>query len=286
MNLFTPILVTGADARSYLQGQLTCDIDKLTRNNALLACCNSAQGRVQAVFTLIERSDGIILLVVPEMADRTIARLRKYILRSKVTIEDAGTRLSISGLTASQLTQSGAARLDAVSTHQQSETGSVVRWHDAQVERYILIASSDVAGLPSLTRNEWLLFDIRAGLPHIFPETHEAFVAQMLNLDLLSGISFEKGCYTGQEIIARTHFRGTIKRRMYRFVAATAPPAPGARLLVNGEHAGDVAYAAATDGGCELLAVISLSHEETILTADQSSASFTRSSLPYQLSPK
>ena len=283
MNLFTPILVTGTDARSYLQGQLTCDIDKLTRNNALLASCNSAQGRVQAVLTVIERTDGIVLLVVPEIAERTITRLRKYILRSKVTIEDASPRLNACGLTAQQLNQAGTAGLDTVSTHQQMGNGSVVRWHDTQIERYVLIAPSSVGVHPSLMRDEWLLCDIRAGLPHVFSETHETFVAQMLNLDLLGGISFEKGCYTGQEIIARTHFRGTIKRRMNRFAAECLPPAPGTRLSANGEPAGEVVYAVATGTGCELLAVVPLTHTESLLALADSNLALSRLPMPYPI---
>jgi folate-binding protein YgfZ len=110
-----------------------------------------------------------------------------------------------------------------------------------------------------------LLSQLRAGIPHVFPETHEAFVAQMLNLDLLGGISFEKGCYTGQEIIARAHFRGAVKRRMFRFAANCTPPAPAHKILSNGEHAGDVVYAAETSHGCELLAVISLAHADSAL---------------------
>ena len=87
----------------------------------------------------------------------------------------------------------------------------------------------------------------------------------MLNLDLLGGISFEKGCYTGQEIIARTHFRGAIKRRMFRFECACPPPAPGTRSPRGEQHAGDVVDAAATSTGCELLAVISLAQQDAEL---------------------
>jgi len=230
MNLFTPILVSGPDARAFLQGQLTCDVDKLTSDKSLLACCNSAQGRVQAVMTVLERDQGIVLLVVSSMAEQTMQRLRKYVLRSKVSIEDASARLS-----------------------------------NIQIER------------------DSLLEQLRAGIPHIFPETHEAFVAQMLNLDALGGISFEKGCYTGQEIIARAHFRGAVKRRMYRFAANCSPPPPGTRLMASDEHAGDVVYAAATEQGCELLAVVSLTHAETRLSLNNSTEPLTKLSLPYSL---
>ncbi len=112
---------------------------------------------------------------------------------------------------------------------------------------------------------QWRLAEIRSGLPQVLPETHESFVAQMLNLDLLSGISFDKGCYTGQEIIARTQYRGAIKRRMFRFSAACPPPQPGTRILQGDQHAGDVVDAAATPEGCELLAVVSLAQRDAAL---------------------
>ncbi len=231
-NLFTPILVSGTDARSFLQGQLTCDINTLTRDKPLLACVNSAQGRVQAVINVIEHDAGIVLHVVSSMAERTIQRLRKYTLRSKVTIES----------------------LD-----------------------------SSLATAYDLEPTAPLLSQLRAGIPHVFPETHEAFIAQMLNLDLLGGISFEKGCYTGQEIIARTHFRGAVKRRMFRFAANCAPAAPATRIVSNGEHAGDVVYAAAVDDGCELLAVINLSQADATLTLDDGVA-LTKLALPHSIS--
>jgi len=123
----------------------------------------------------------------------------------------------------------------------------------------------DLAEPRAYREPEWRLAGIRAGLPQVYPETHEAFVAQMLNLDLLGGVSFEKGCYTGQEIIARTHFRGAIKRRMFRFECASPPPAPAARILAGDQHAGDVVDAAPTSEGCELLAVISLAQQDAVL---------------------
>ena len=233
MSFLSSIRVTGSDAHVFLQGQLTCDMDMLTRDKPLLAACNSAQGRVQAVLTVASLSDGIELRVVTAMAERTVQRLRKYVLRAKVKI-DIATDLSV-------VEFPGGNPVDATNP---------------------------------------LLSQLRAGIPHVFPETHEAFVAQMLNLDTLGGISFEKGCYTGQEIIARTHFRGAVKRRMFRFAANCPPPAPGTRLLAVGDHAGDVVYAAQTDQGCELLAVVSLAHAESALTFDPETT-LTKLSLPY-----
>jgi folate-binding protein YgfZ len=231
--LFTSILVSGADARTFLQGQLSCDIDTLTRDKPLLASLNSPQGRVQAVLSLQEVDEGIVLSVVSSMAERTVQRLRKYVLRSKVKIE---------------------------------------------------VVDSPLTQAPGPTPQAQLLSQLRAGIPHVFPETHEAFVAQMLNLDVLGGISFEKGCYTGQEIIARAHFRGAVKRRMFRFAANCAPAPPGTRLISNGEHAGDVVYAAATEDGCELLAVVSLAQADAALALENGTA-LTKLSLPYSPPP-
>jgi tRNA-modifying protein YgfZ len=227
------LLVSGADTRSFLQGQLSADVDTLTPARAVLASCNSAQGRVQAVLWLVAHSDGIALVLPASMVERTAARLRKYVLRSKVQIE----------------------------------------------------ALPAAIGLPQphpYREPEWRLAGIRAGLPQVYPETHETFVAQMLNLDLLGGVSFEKGCYTGQEIIARTHFRGAIKRRMFRFEGAGPPPVPGTRILLGEQHAGDVVDAAATSGGCELLAVINLAHQDAELVLGNG-AQLKKLALPYSV---
>jgi len=106
----------------------------------------------------------------------------------------------------------------------------------------------------------------------------------MLNLDLLGGISFEKGCYTGQEIIARTHYRGAVKRRMFRFGAACAPPAPGTRVLSAGQHAGDVVDSAPAGEGCELLAVVSLAQANQALQLDDTQQSPLHGlPLPYEV---
>jgi folate-binding protein YgfZ len=226
--------VSGADARPFLQGQLSADIEALGPSQALLASCNSAQGRVQAVLWVVARSDDIALILPASMVERTATRLQKYVLRSRVKIE-------------------------------------------------ALPAAVDPPEPHAYREREWRLAGIRAGLPQVYPQTHEAFVAQMLNLDLLGGVSFEKGCYTGQEIIARTHFRGAIKRRMFRFACASPPPAPATRILAGEQHAGDVVDAAATSEGCELLAVISLAQQDAALELESSRAGLRRLLLPYSV---
>jgi tRNA-modifying protein YgfZ len=234
-SLLGSLLVSGADARSFLQGQLSADIDALTPARALPASCNSAQGRVQAVLWLTERADGIALLLPASLTERIAARLRKYVLRSKVKIDESP-------------------------------------------------AAPGIVEPAAYRDRDWQLAGIRAGLPQVYPETYESFVAQMLNLDLLGGIAFEKGCYTGQEIIARTHFRGAIKRRMFRFRSEGPPPAPGTRVLAGEQHAGDVVDAAATSEGCELLAVVSLAQQDAELELESDrGVGIKKLPLPYSL---
>jgi tRNA-modifying protein YgfZ len=234
-SLLGSLLVSGADARSFLQGQLSADIDALTPARALPASCNSAQGRVQAVLWLTERADGIALLLPASLTERIAARLRKYVLRSQVKIDESP-------------------------------------------------AAAGIVEPAAYRERDWQLAGIRAGLPQVYPETYESFVAQMLNLDLLGGIAFEKGCYTGQEIIARTHFRGAIKRRMFRFGSEGPPPAPGTRVLAGEQHAGDVVDAAATSEGCELLAVVSLAQQDAELELESDrGVGIKKLPLPYSL---
>jgi folate-binding protein YgfZ len=149
-----------------------------------------------------------------------------------------------------------------------------------------LPAAVDLPEPHAYREQDWRLAGIRAGLPQVYPQTHEAFVAQMLNLDLLGGVSFDKGCYTGQEIIARTHFRGAIKRRMLRFECASPPPAPATRILAGDQHAGDVVDSAATSAGCELLAVISLAQQDAVLELETNrGVALRRLPLPYSVVP-
>ena len=269
---FTVIAVTGPDAKSFLQGQLSVDLDRLTPARAELAACSSAQGRVQAVLWLIERSDALLLVLPTSIAAATLIRLHKYVLRAKVKLA-ISTRFSV-------FAASGLPVLGEVRTHIEEGERSYVQWPGG--ERVLCLAPPDAGEPDAGVALAWHRADIAAGLPQVFPETIESFVAQMLNLDALGGISFEKGCYTGQEIIARMHFRGAAKRRMFRLRSEGEPPSPGSRIVVDGQHAGDVADAVAADHGAEILAVISLSQADAALQLE-SGALLTRLPLPYQV---
>ena len=269
------VMVSGADARVYLQGQVTADLDALSSSRAQLACCNSPQGRVQAVFWMLERTDGIVLVLPAAMLDATVLRLRKYVLRAKAKIEPA-KHLQVGVMPRSGLPAD--VTLSEPGSHR--EIGSVSYFTLPGMEDVLVLGP--LSSPPDAVReHHWHLSHLRAGLPQVYPETHEAFVAQMLNIDLLGGISFEKGCYTGQEIIARAHFRGTVKRRMFLFHSSGPAPAPGTRVLAGEQHAGDVIDAAAAEEGCDILAVVSLAQIGSELHVDGQDAALSRQSLPY-----
>jgi folate-binding protein YgfZ len=271
------IQVTGADARTYLQGQLTADMNALTHERVLMAACNSAQGRVQGILWMIDRADGLTAIVPDSMQARILDRLRKYVLRAKVTLQ-ANESLAVGrALPETEITPS-------VGVH--VEQAGVSQFTLAPSLHLVVAPASDMAE-PSAHALRSRLDQIRAGIPQIYPETHEAFVAQMLNLDTLGAISFEKGCYTGQEIIARAHYRGTVKRRMFRFECDSTSPVPGTRVLSSGQHAGEVVDAAATANGCELLAVINLAQIDAPLEIESAPGQqLKRLPLPYEQEEK
>jgi folate-binding protein YgfZ len=271
------LLVSGPDARNFLQGQLTADLAASAPERITLAACNSPQGRVQAVLWLVERPDGIALLLPRGLLESIAARLRRYVLRAKVTI-DAG-RLHVGLIDKPDaFKEHGHDRL-----HRVEDGTSYLRW---SAHRHALtIQPHEVRGHDAERELQWRCDHLRAGLPQVYPETHEQFVAQMLNLDVLDGISFAKGCYTGQEIIARTHYRGAIKRRMFRFRAPCSPPAPGTRVVAGDQHAGDVVDSIPNASGCELLAVVSLAHMNDALTLQTAEGQhpLERLALPYEV---
>jgi tRNA-modifying protein YgfZ len=260
--------VRGADVVSFLQGQLSQDVTRLAPDTSLLAGYHNPQGRVIALLRMVQLAAGDVLLVLPrELAAPVAARLSKYILRAKVRLADESAHWRVSALV--REVQPGAAPAaplpDAVE-------GAVSRTGDShlvcvggQPVRLLLFAPVDTAGtLPAgciaADAEQWARLEIGAGVPQVFAATSEEFVAQMLNLDALGAIAFDKGCYTGQEVIARAHFRGRVKRRMQRFVARNAGPlAPGsAGVLGDGRTFKVVQSVTLPDGATEFLAVAPL----------------------------
>ena len=243
---------TGPDALSFLQGQLSNDTQRLTDNTSLLAAYSNAQGRVVALIYLLPHSSGVIAILPREILQPTMERMRKFILRAKVKIEDAGDSLAVAGYFGTMPESSGGySEADGVGVAPVARDKNRF-WLIGAPQKF---ADADAAGARRI-ENEWRLADIRAGLPQIYAATSEAFVAQMLNLDLLDGISFTKGCYTGQEIIARTQHLGRIKRRLYRLSLPAGTWSIGQALRLSDGRQGRLTEVIENGGGVEALAVL------------------------------
>ncbi len=257
---------TGPDAQSFLQGQISNDTRRLSENRSLLASYSSPQGRVLALMHLLPHSSGVAAILPSELIPPTMEALRRFVLRAKVKIEDGGEALSVAGLHGTEGLRS--AGIDAPSGSSYTEKDGIgIAAVNGDRSRYWIIgaagslAEHGLAGDASRVErieHHWRLADIRAGLPQIYLATREAFVAQMLNLDLLDGISFSKGCYTGQEIVARTQHLGRIKRRLYRLRLPPGDWHIGAPLHLSDGRTGRIVEAIRAGDGFEVLAVLNL----------------------------
>ena len=269
------IAVRGPDARRFLQGQVSQEVTGQPMDRVVLAGLHNPQGRTAAILRLVPIAGDVVLLGVPtEIAAAVIQRLRRYVLRAKLTLEDASAAWQAVGLGGPQAgrTLEAAGLMPAgAGVGALARDGERLAWrHATEPQRFIVLAPRAIA-LPAGweatneadARRDWQVADVAAGLAQVYAATAEAFVAQMLNLDVLQAISFEKGCYTGQEVIARAHYRGRVKRRMQRFVtaaAAAAPLRPGdAGTLADGRHFKVVDAATLPDGRVAFLAVAPLS---------------------------
>jgi len=260
----------GPDARKFLQGQLSNDMSRLSGEQALLAGYHNVQGRAIALLRLIELTPEDFLAILPrELVGALATRLGKFILRAKVKLSDESAAWQVHGVLvgpeADSAAAAHAAMLPPPGGAREVDGTRIVRIGESP-PRLLLVRPVDsppLAGHAPLSLSDWQLAVVAAGEPQVYAATSEEFVAQMLNLDLIEGISFEKGCYTGQEVIARAHFRGRVKRRMQRFITeAAAALAPGdTARLADGRALTVVQAAQHADGRCEFLAVTALSAE-------------------------
>ena len=241
--------VGGDDRVDFLQGQLCADIGALAAGRGVLTALNNRQGRAFCTALAVPAADAILLALPESQLGDTLARLKMYVLRAKVELDAAGKEAPLAGL---RVDDAGGLPATAWETAGSNTDSPVIRL-PGDAPRWLAFGSA--AGVVGDDR--WHYDDVRAGLPGVYPATREQFLPQSLNLDALGGISFEKGCYVGQEIIARLHFRGTVKRRMYLFEAptGTAAPTPGTELVADGKSIGKVVDAAASGEGTIALAV-------------------------------
>lgn len=268
------IAVSGDEGVPFLQGQFTNDVREVSPEHSQLSSHCSPKGRMLANFRLFQRGETLYLQLPGESLPPLLKRLGMFVLRAKVSLQDATdqlVRIGIAGACAPQL-------LGARFAHLPNESGDTTHPNDltlirlpGQTPRFEIIGPAEpvqdlwrhlASKATPVNADFWALLDLRAGIPTVYPQTTEAFVPQMANMQLIDGVSFRKGCYTGQEIVARMQYLGKLKRRMYlAHVDTDRPPAPGDELFspatASGQGTGKIVDARpAPEGGYDLLAVI------------------------------
>lgn len=262
---------TGGDARSFLHAQLTNSIEGLSETRAVQAGWCSAKGRLLATVLVIPTAEGFLLQLARDLAPAVRKRLGMFILRSKVKLEDESDRWAQYGVQG----ESAQALLRQLGLPMPGELLGMTRAGDRIAiaigpARHIVILPAAAAeeierqiGRPAAPAEDWVLEDIRAGRPLVTGATQEMYVPQMLNLHELGAIDFKKGCYPGQEIVARTQYRGQLKRKMvYATLASQEALSPGQPLYSDelpGQESGSVVNAVRNGSTWELLAVVPVS---------------------------
>ncbi|MFP5497099.1 folate-binding protein YgfZ [Pseudomonas sp. P7779] len=261
------LAVRGADAAKFLQGQLTCNLNYLSDTQASLGARCTQKGRMQSSFRILLQGDGVLLAMATELLEPQLADLKKYAVFSKSKLTDESAAWARFGVSDADQVLAG------LGLQLPAETDSVVRSDDliairvspgraelwAPAAQAQTLHSQLAAQLHEGELNQWLLGQIRAGIGQVMPQTRELFIPQMLNLQAVGGVSFKKGCYTGQEIVARMQYLGKLKRRLYRLsLNAGELPEPGTPLFSPNHNSaiGEVVIAARADQAIELLAVL------------------------------
>lgn len=271
------IRVTGDDAESFLQGQLTNDVRDVNENHYQMNALCTPKGRMRYSFRLFRMGDDYYIQLPQESSQSLIKRLQMFVLMSKVILSDLSSELvqiGLAGDCAESMINEHFTQLPSSAGGAVCEKSIAVLNLPGDRPRFALVGQLD--DLTSLWENFlqrnaspadpefWSLLDIRAGIPTITSSTAEAFVPQMTNMQLIDGLSFTKGCYTGQEIVARMKYLGKLKRRMYlAHVQSDHSPKPGEELFSSGSESGQgagkvVNVAASPAGGYEMLTVVEI----------------------------
>jgi len=315
------VAITGADAVSFLQGQLTNDVAALNANTAILAGYCTPKGRLLATLVLWRSStnpENLFALIKADIAPTVVKRLSMYVLRAKARLTI--TPLQVYGLNASTQSVEGEGLPESPEPYTVVHASNnswiaAPRANDAPARWWRVNGTGqwqpeEASGLaPGLSvpadpaieatdpsaisprLSEWQAADIAAGLPWTVQSTQDLFIPQTLNMDLIGGVSFTKGCYPGQEVVARSHYRGTVKRRMAYGTAqhaSTDPVAPATDIFdanKPGSPVGRVINIAQTDEQLHLLMEVQLADLQTadfrLESAD--GPAITLQSLPYEI---
>lgn len=303
---YSVIRVSGVDAEKFLQGQFSCDVREVSNKQSRMGTANTAKGRAYAVFRIAKQGDDYLIRLPSAIANDFCERLNKYIVFSKATLslESNVCIIGFAGESSAlnHLLNTEAALPSNLDDCMQLDDNLIIKvpsekttrfeiWSDLSTAQSLL--SPDSQTQPTIKRATqalWNWSEISEGIADIYPETQESYVPQMLNLQHLNAISFKKGCYTGQEIVARMKYLGKLKKEMFLLSAANGQPAsPGADIYEKntGKKIGSIVRAIgdASAKSNLLLAVldIEVAKANTPLSlSEQCSQVFTYLPLPYK----
>ena len=246
------LTVSGKDAASFLQGQTTCDIKALIDSRPGLGAYCNAKGRAISTFIVIKRQESYLLILTCDLLDTVRKKLQMYVLRADVQLTDHSDDLCITGIANIEVIPQ-----ENLYVYPQLDNGFLFIGNLEETRQFWSELTQQQT-IKLINSSAWLGLDIKAGIPWLYTQTSEEFVPQMLNLDKLGAISFDKGCYTGQEIVARTHYLGKNKRAMYQAQCmATTDIPPGCMVTDNQDVVmGTVVLAATHENATQLLVVL------------------------------
>ncbi len=297
------IRIEGEEAQTFLQGQFSNDLTLINEHKGQLNSYNNPKGRMVASFYLFPMQEAFYLHLPHAILETTLKRLRMFVLRAKVTLDDVSETLIAMGISGPDIV----APLNSIGLQLPPQTYDISTQPDihclripGQQARAILYAELEPLQQSWRTLSKtyqkagtsiWRLLDIQAGIPSLYPETQESFVAQMINFPSIAGISFTKGCYPGQEVIARMHYLGNLKKRMYLTQIDSAErPLPGTQLYEanssNTQSIGTLVDAqAAPEGGYQALCVLQTKSatDSNIHLGSPTGAAIKLLDLPYEI---
>lgn len=257
--------VGGKDPRKFLHGQLSQHMDEVTETRARRAAACTPKGRAYALSLLVGEQDAILLRLPKAIEERITGQLKKFLMLfrgTEMTSLDSARVFGLWGLEAARSLSADADTLDTTGDALTLEDGKLIRVQDTAegVPRYEFwrLSGDRLPDAPTATPADWVASEISAGLAELDSDSTEAYVPQMLNLQHVDGIHFKKGCYTGQEVIARMHYLGQLKKSLFRLaVASDQPLRPGMSVIAGDKAVGELVNVVGfEDGRQEALAVI------------------------------
>jgi folate-binding protein YgfZ len=294
------LAVRGPDASKFLQGQLTCNLNYLTAETSSLGARCTPKGRMQSSFRIVLDGDGYLLAMAGELLQPQQADLSKYAAFSKSRLSDESSQWCRFGLAGGDgsLVSLGLDLSQTADSVARNNGMIAIRLADGRAELWVPQVEAAqtrarlAAQLHEAPVNRWQLDQVRAGMGQVFGSTRELFIPQMINLQALGGVSFKKGCYTGQEIVARMQYLGKLKRRLHHLSIEGMQddlPAAGVEIFspVHGSSVGEVVMAASSAEGIELLAVVQedAAADGRLYLGSPDGLPMTLLELPYSLNP-